>query len=254
MPEATGGDGRYTSPVRIQWVDETPTIGQLTPNYVTFGLRAINIHTAMAETPLSRNLLEDIAFDIEGYLSKKLAEAVALDEDRQFMIGNGVGKPKGILPNSINAMAIPEVNSGGASTLTWDGLIALTYGIAAQYRQGGVWLANRATYLAIAKMKQGDNYLWTPYQFVGGEGGRLNTLLGFPILESELMPDIGAGAFPIVFGDLGAYQIVDRLGMTVERFLDSQTARQNLVYFVMRRRLGGELIETWKLAVQKVSA
>jgi HK97 family phage major capsid protein len=255
MPEATGGDGRYTSPVRVTWVDETPTVGQLTPNYVTFGLRGINVHTAMAETPLSRNLLEDVAFDVEGYLGKKMAESVALDEDRQFMIGNGVGKPRGILPGSTNAMGLTEVVTGSASALTWNGLIAATYGVAAQYRQEGVWLANRATYLAIAKMQDSTsgNYLWQAYQFEGGEVGRTKTLLGYPILESELMPDIASGAYPIIFGSLDAYQIVDRLGMTVERYLDSQTARQNLVYFVMRRRLGGELVETWKTIAHKCS-
>ena len=255
MPEATGGDGRHTSPVRITWVDETPTVGQIASNYVTFGLRGINVHTAMAETPLSRNLLEDVAFDVEGYLNKKLAESVALDEDRQFLVGNGVGKPRGILPGSTNAMGLNEVVSGDASLLTWNGLIATTYGIDAQYRQDGVWLGNRNTYLAIAQMQDTTSgaYLWQPYQYEGVEGGRTRTLLGFPILESELMPDVGAGAYPLLFGALDSYQIVDRLGMTVERYLDSQTARQNLVYFVMRRRLGGELIETWKTVAHKVS-
>lgn len=253
MPEATGGNGRYTSPVRVQWVDETPTIGQLTPNYLTFGLRGIDVHTAMAEAPISRNLLDDVAFDIESYLASKLAEAVALDEDQQFTIGNGVGKPHGILPGSVNGMSLDEIHSGAGSALTWDGLIAMTYGIDAQYRQQGVWLANRATYLAIAKLRQGDNYLWQNYQFTGGEQGRTTTLLGYPILESELMPDVATNSFPIVFGDLAAYQIVDRLGLSVERFIDSGTARQNLAYFVMRRRLGGELVETWKMVVQKVA-
>lgn len=255
LPEATGASGRYTSPVRVTWVDETPTVGQLTPNYVTFGLRGINVHTAMAETPLSRNLLEDIAFDIEGYLAKKLSEAVAIDEDQQFLTGNGVGKPRGILPGNLNAMGLSEVVTGDATKVTWNGLIAATYGIPAQYRQEGVWLANRATYLAIAKLQDSTsgNYLWQAYQFEGGEPGRVRTLLGYPILESEVMSDIGAGAYPILFGSLDAYTIVDRLGMTVERYLDSQTARQNLVYFVMRRRLGGEMVETWKTVAHKVS-
>jgi HK97 family phage major capsid protein len=57
-----------------------------------------------------------------------------------------------------------------------------------------------------------------------------------------------------VFGDLTGYTIVDRIGMTVERYLDSATARQNLVYYVMRRRLGGQVTEPWRLAAQLVSA
>lgn len=256
FPEATGGNGRYTSPVRTSWVDETPTIGVLPSNYVTFGLRGINVHTSMSEAPLSRNLLEDLAFDIEGYLSQKLSESVALDEDEQFLVGTGVGRPRGVMPGNANFHGITEVKSGGASTLTWNGLIAMTYGIAAQYRQEGVWLANKATYLNIAQMQEATskNYLWQAYQFDGGESGRTKTLLGYPIIESELMPDIASNAFPILFGNLNAYQIVDRLGMTVERFIGAQEARQNLVYFVMRRRLGGDLLEPWKLCTQKVAS
>jgi HK97 family phage major capsid protein len=256
FPEATGGNGRFTSPVRTTWVDETPTIGQLASNYVTFGLRGINIHTAMSEAPLSRNFLEDLAFDIEGYLSQKLAESVSLDEDEQFLIGDGVGKPRGILPGLANIHALTEEHSLDANVLTWKGLIATTYAIPAQYRQEGVWLANRNTYQAIAQMQDATsgNFLWQAYQFDGGEAGRTKTLLGYPILESELMPDVAANAFPILFGNLNAYQIVDRLGMTVERFIGAQEARQNLVYFVMRRRLGGDLLEPWKLVAQKVAA
>ncbi len=255
MPEATGGNSQYSSPVRVTWVDETPTVGQLTTQYLQFGLRGINVHTAMAEAPLSRNFLEDLAFDIEGYLASKLAEACALDEDQQFIIGDGVGKPHGILPASANANSIGQVVSGSGSALTWNGLIAMAYGIPAQYRQQSVWLANKATYRTIAQMQDSTsgNYLWQAYQFDGGEAGRTQTLLGYPVVESERMPDIAANAFPILFGDLGAYTIVDRLGMTVERFIGANEARQNLVYFVMRRRLGGELLEKWKLAVQKVS-
>ena len=256
FPEATGGNGRYTSPVRVSWVDETPTVGQIASNYVQFGLRGINVHTAMAEAPLSRNFLEDLAFDIEGYLAQKLSESIALDEDEQFVKGDGVGKPRGILPGLANGNSITEVNSGGASTLTWNGLIAMTYGIAAQYRQDGVWIANRDTYRTIAQMQDSTShdYLWQAYQFDGGEAGRTKTLLGYQIVENELMPDIASNAYPILFGDLSAYTIVDQLGMTVERFIGAAEARQNLVYFVMRRRLGGDLLEPWKLCVQKVAS
>ena len=111
MPEATGASGKYTSPVRVTWVDETPTIGSIAENYVTFGLRGIPVHTAMAETPLSRNLIEDSAFDIEGYLAKKLAEAAAIDEDRQFILGTGIGKPLGLLPSSANYHALTSVRA-----------------------------------------------------------------------------------------------------------------------------------------------
>jgi HK97 family phage major capsid protein len=257
FPEATGASGKYTSPVRVTWVDETPTLGSVGEVNLTFGLRGVSVHTAMAEAPLSRNLIEDSAFDIEAYLAKKLAEAAAIDEDKQFIVGNGVGKPLGLLPGSANYHSFREVNSGGASSLTWDGLIKVPFSVPAQYRQQkSVWLMNKATLQTIALIKDSNfGYLLQPYQFGGGEGNPIGSqLLGYPVLEDEDMPDIASNSFPILFGDMSAYQIIDRLGMTVERFLDSATARQNLIYYVMRRRLGGQPIETWRLSTQKVAS
>ena len=252
MPKLTGGDNQYTSPVRVTWVDEVPTAGTAATN-LTFGLEGIPVHTVMAETPLSRNMIEDAAFPIETYLSQKFAEASAIDEDNKFLIGDGVGKPQGILPGGVNGLNLTEVSTGSSGALTWGGLIDVPYAIASQYRQNGVWLGNRRAYGLVRKITiatSGD-YAWQPFQFVGGGEGQPPMLLGYQTLEQEILPDVAAGAYPFVFGDLGGYLIVDRIGMTVERYLDSQTARQNLVYYVMRRRLGGQLVETWRFAVSK---
>lgn len=261
IPKATGGDDQYTSAVRVTWVDETPTAGTAETN-LTFGMEKIPVNTAMAETPLSRNLVEDAAFNIENYLSQKFAEAAAIDEDNQFLTGDGVGKPQGILPGGVNSLSLTEVVSGGATTLTFGasdkGLIPLTYGIAAQYRQNAVWIGERNTYRAISQLTDGQGqYLWR--EMFGnnastGGAGTTRTLLGYPMLEQEGMPSIAASAYPLIFGDPRGYTIVDRVGMSVERYLDSPTARANLIYYVMRRRLGGQVTETWRFAVQKVSA
>jgi HK97 family phage major capsid protein len=68
------------------------------------------------------------------------------------------------------------------------------------------------------------------------------------------MPTIGAGTYPLIFGDLKGYTIVDRVGMSIERYLDSATARQDMVAYLMRRRVGGKVMEPWRFAVQKVAA
>jgi HK97 family phage major capsid protein len=250
IPKATGGDGQYTSAVRVTWVDETPTAGTAESN-LTFGMENIPIHTAMIETPLSRNLLEDAVFPLEPYLAGKFAEAAAIDEDNRFLTGDGVGKPQGILPGSANSLTLEYDNSGHATTLTWDGLIAVPYSVDSQYRARGAWIAEKATYEIIRKLQNGvGDYYWQPDQ----QKGQPLMLLGFPVLEQEAMPSVGASAYPIIFGDLSGYYIADRVGMSVERYLDSATARQNLVYFVMRRRLGGQCAEPWRFAVQYVSA
>lgn len=252
-PVSTTSSNQYSSAVRVTWVDETPTAGAAATN-LTWGSENIPVHTVMAESALSRNLVEDAAFDIEGFLVDKLSEASAVDEDNQFLVGTGIGTPQGILPGSTNALSLTHEQTATNDVLAWADLIDIVYKVPTQYRQKAVWVANRTTYGKIANMQtaSGYDYLWTPWQYAGGADGAPPKLQGYETLEQEAMPDIADGSFPMIFGDLAGYQIVDRIGMTVERYLDSATARQNMVMYVMRRRLGGQVVEPWRFAVMKI--
>lgn len=253
VPTATGGNDQYTSAVRVTWVKEVPVAGTAATN-LTFGSEQIPIHTCMAETQVSNNMLEDAMFDVESYLNRKIAEAAAIDEDNQFLTGNGIGRPQGLLPGGANVNSLTTENSGHASTLTWDGILGLYYSIPSQYRANARWIGNRSTYEAISKLKSGDQYLWTPYQFAGGQNGQPVRLLGAETLEQETMPSVAAGTYPLLFGDLGGYEIYDRVGMTIRRYNDFSTDRVNCTAFVMRRRLGAQLTEKWRWAVQLIGA
>jgi len=251
-----GGGTQYRSAVRITWVDETPTAGVAETN-PTFSFERIPIHTAMAETFLSKNMLEDAAFNVESYLRELFSEAIAVDEDNLFLTGDGVGKPQGILPNSTNTAAagglgLSEVDSGSAATIAdWDKIKEVTYTIDAQYRQRAAWIAEKATYLIIANLKDGmSQYYWKQDQ----QQGQPRRLEGYEVLEQEGMPTVAANAFPIIFGDLRGYLIADRIGMSVTRYDDSATARTNRVCIVLRRRLGGQVTEPWRFVVMQCAA
>ena len=245
FPKATGGTSQYTSAVRVTWVDETPTAGTAETN-ITFGLEAIQIHTVMAEAPLSRNLIEDAAFDLAGYLADKFAEASGVDEDNRFLTGDGVGKPTGILPGGANTLSLTNTTTDAVGVIGWDDLIDVSYSIDSQYRGNAMWLAAKATYGALAKIKDGlGQYYWRRDQ----TAGQPMSLLGYGIGEQEAIPAVATGNIAMIFGDAKGYTIADRIGATVERYLDSQTARQNLVYYVMRRRLGGKVLEPWRFGV-----
>jgi HK97 family phage major capsid protein len=259
MPTSTGGTSRYTGAVRVTWVEENPGATEAATN-ATFGQLGIPVHTVMAHTDLSRNLLEDAAFNLVDYLSRQYAEAMAIDEDEQFLVGNGVGKPQGILTGTAASGApangdVTTVNSGHASLLTADGLVKVPYGLAGQYRQAGArWAGNKATLQAISLLKDGDGrYLFRPHAD-NLAAGQPTLLQGYPVLESEALPDVGANKYPLIFGNFTGYAIVDRIGLAIERYSDSTTAKTNTVVFVARRRLGGQVTEGWRFVVQKVAA
>ena len=275
MPVIQGGDDRYIGAVRVIKVDESPTstAADTTANY---GQVNIPVHTIMGHNSISKNLLEDStgATSAVALLSQEFASAFAVFEDEQFIIGNGVGGPQGILkdattggPNTYAYGSIATVNSGAATAITADAIRALPYSIPTQYRgQGGMWLMSRGTLRVIKSLKAGDGtYLWS------GRGdtaqlaqGAPPSLEGFPIMETEVLasPTTNSGStytanvYPIIFVTRPAYLIVDRPvgGMSVERYEDFTTARTNTVGFVLRRRVGGQVLRPWGVAVMKVSA
>lgn len=250
LPKLTGGDQQFTTSVRVTWTSEIPVAG-VSETDLEWGLEEIQIHTVMAETFLSRNLVEDAAVDLVGELTTAYAEAQAIDEDNRFITGHGAGVPQGILVNGTTPITgVAVKNSGAAAGLTSDGVINLQYGIASQYRGSAVWIMARETAGVIRKFKTGDGqYIWED----SFQAGQPALLLGSPVLEQEVMPAVAAGTHPLLYGDPRGYRIVDRIGMSVERFLDSETARRNRVLYVMRRRLGGQLTHPERWAAQLVA-
>lgn len=250
FPVIKGGNNVYTSAVRTSWTSEV-NLADITTN-LTLGSEVIPVHTMMAEAWLSRNNVEDAAFNIEEHLTRRIGESAALEENEKFLIGTGVGAPQGVLPGGTNALSLSRVHSGSTTGVTWDQILALYYGVAAQYRQNAVWVMEGATALAISQLKDTNfGYLWQPYQYAGGAMGPEVMLRGKAVLEDEAMPSIANGAFPIVFGDFTGYQIIDRVGMTIERYLDSAPARKNAIVYIMRRRVGGQVLEPWRFATMQ---
>jgi HK97 family phage major capsid protein len=247
-------DDKYTSGVRITWTGEAPTSS--TVHRVTdpvFGLYSIPIHTAMASMPIYNDLIEDSAFDVIGLSSELLAEAFTLGENDTFINGSGIGRPMGIL-TQVGGDGPSAVNSGTAATLTADGLIDLSYALPAQYDMNSVWVMAKATEKVIRKLKDAsNNYLWPVIASMGNFAPAPKELLGSPTLRDEFMPAIAANAYPIIFGDLRGYLVLDRVGISIQR-LSELYAETNITLLLARKRLGGQTIEPWRLRVQKCAA
>ncbi len=260
----TGGNTQYIGNVRVTPVDETPSAASVSATNATFGKITIPIHTMLANVPISRSALEDAAVDMGAELAQEFATARALQEDIWFLTGDGVGKPQGVLkdnttggPSDSNMIT---VNSGAAGSLTaaatsTTGLMAVPYGLAGQYRQAGaVWVMNKAAVLASRQLT--DSFgrpLWADNNNILA-AGQPEKLLGYAVAESEAMGAISAGNYPIVFADFKGYRVVDRIGMSIERYLDSGTAGTDTVIYYMRWRGGGMPTNGWQFVSHKVSA
>lgn len=246
----TGGDDRYVSAVRVTWVGDKPAAASADTN-LTYGLERTPIHICKATLHVPMTLLEDTPFPLVQHINEEVARAYAIDEDEQFLIGDGIAKPEGMLPDSANPdTRLTEADSGSNSNVTWDGLIDCQYALPQQYWAEAVWMMNRSTAKNVRKLKNAEgDYLWEPSQ----QAGQPPMLSGYPVWMSEALPDIAQNAYPIIYGNVReGYQIADRVGMSVVRD-DITKAEEDMVKFIFRRRLGGQVKADWALVVQKIT-
>lgn len=270
MPVATGGDDQYTGAVRWTKVDESPTGTEAATN-ATYGSVTIPVHTIMGHVSISKNLMEDAtgAVSVLPYLTDQFASSLAIFEDFQFLVGNGVGGPQGILkdnstggPYTYAYGSVGSQVSGGATSLTADAFRQMPYQVPSQYRNAGAkWIMSRGTVRATKTLKAGDGtYLWADrdQQLQMGQPRQIE---GYDIGESETLASptatnvttYTASVYPVLFVTKGSYMIVDRVGMDVTRYDDSTTAKSNSIVLVARRRLGGQVVAPWGIAAMKVS-
>jgi HK97 family phage major capsid protein len=204
-------------------------------------------------------LLEDTAVNIDEWLAGEVEQAFAIQEGTAFVTGDGTNKPKGFLAYTTVANAswtwgnIGYIASGAAGAFAAsnpsDSLVDLIYAVKAGYRQNGNFVMNRKTQAAVRKFKDtGGNYLWQPPAVAGGKA----SLMTFPVIEAEDMPDVAANSLSIAFGDFGrGYLVVDRAGVHVLR--DPFTAKPYVLFYTTKRVGGGvqdfDAIKLMKFAV-----
>lgn len=242
----------------FEWVAEagarsqtnTPDLAEVAP---TFG-------TASAKPQASEESLDDLFFDVESWLTMSAAEAIAQGEGVAFVSGNGTARPTGFLAGPTPVATADATRAFGtlqyvasaqaaAMPTSADTFYDLIYALRARYRANARWVTSKMLVASLRKYKDTtNNYLWQP-SLVASEP---STFMGYPIVEAEDMPAVGAGAFPLAFGDFReGYLIADRVGMRITR--DEITA-PGFVKFYVRKRVGGKLRNTQAIKLLKIAA
>lgn len=212
-----------------------------TPKY---SVLAFPVHTIAANPSISQELLQDADVNVEAELMEAMNADFVEGIGDALINGNDNRRPRGLLSYS----TVKEANwkwgslaytptgaaSGFAAEHGGDALINTLYSLKTPYLSNATWLMNRNTLAEIRKMKDGQgNYLWQPSFQIG----QPDTLLGYGLRLDSKMPNIGANATPIAFGDFRrGYLVVRRSGMTLIR---DQYTQKPYVVFSTRMRLGG---------------
>nr|WP_294809735.1 phage major capsid protein [uncultured Sphingomonas sp.] len=213
-----------------------------------------------ANPAASQAMLDDAAFDVEEWLAQEIAREFAAAEGSAFVNGNGTNKPRGFLATATAATGdatrafgtLQYVASGAAGAFAAnpeDKLIDLVQSLRAPYRQGASWVMNSTTLARIRKFKTVDGaFLWAPSLTVGQPA----TLLGYPVVEAEDMPDIAANSLSIAFGNFKAGYLIAERGET--QVLRDPYSNKPFVHFYATKRVGGMVSNSEAIKLLKFAA
>ena len=241
------------------WVSETAARPETdTPSFAEIAPPSGELY---ANPAASQAMLDDAAFDVESWLAGEIAEEFARAEGAAFIHGNGTNRPRGFLngtptPQDDAARAfgtLQYVASGAdgnfASVSPEDRLVDLVHALRPAYRQGASFVMNSSTLARIRKMKSDDGaFLWQPSLAAGQPA----TLLGYPVVEAEDMPDIAANSLSIAFGNFRAgYLIAERSATTILR---DPFTNKPFVHFYATKRIGGQVMNSEAIKLMKFAA
>ncbi len=244
------------SEVGSGWATEATATGETaTPQLERI---QIPLHELSAMPKASQRLLDDSAFDVEGWLAGKIAQRFQRAEAAAFVSGDGVDKPRGFLtaPKVANGVwawgSLGYVPTGAAADFAAvnaaDCIINLVYALGAEYRANAVFVMNSKTAGAVRKMKDADGrFLWSD-GLAAAEPARL---MGYPVQVCEDMPDIAAGAYAIAFGDFRAgYTIAERPDLRILR--DPFSAKPHVLFYASKR-VGGDVTDFAAIKLLKIA-
>jgi HK97 family phage major capsid protein len=194
--------------------------GDMTESSMNFRDITLTAHNLTAFTRSSNQLLDDSAVSLEDFLMSNMTRALAYQADYDYLQGDGVGKPQGV----IGAGATLTQNRVGTLNITYADLIGIVG--KALPSANMVWVASQSVLeklLALEGPSSNPSYLWG-----SAERGVPASLLGRPIIFTDKVPVLGTA------GDIGLYDFSyylrgDRQAITLdmsihEKFISNQSS------------------------------
>ena len=208
---------------------------ETTPSGATFSQVELDAFKLTCDVPVSIELLQDNAFDLENELYSSIGQAFGEKEEQLFSTGTGDKQPTGIFTDKGGEVG---VNATATDKITKEDLVDLVYSLKAAYRRNAAFLMQDDTVRAIRKLKDDNgNFVWQ----ASLQKGQPDKLLGYPLYTTPFAPKVEAGALPIAFGDFSKYRIGDRGARSIQR-LNEIGARRGQVVFLGTQRMDGQVV------------
>lgn len=197
--------------IAVDYQQEFSALTSSTGNFTTISLGGF---LAGALTKVSRSLVNNVDFDLVGFVVKRMAYDIARWIEKELINGTA-SKIEGL------SGATNTVTASSTSAITADELITLQGKVKDVYQENAIWIMNPATRDALRSLKD-DVGRYMLIDDLTSPFGKV--LLGKPVYVSDNAPVIGAGKRAIFYGDMSglAVKFSEELNVEVlrERFAD----------------------------------
>ena len=224
-----------TNYIKADYVDEGT---DLTDNVGKFTTIDLTGYVVGALALVSNKLKDNTDLDVVGFIVNQVAEAMAEKLEKEFVNGT-TGKITGILA------ATGGVTAASATAITYDELVNLKHALKQRFRGNACWIKAPSTYTELCKLKDGNKQ---PY-FKEDE----YKILGLPVIESDSMPAMAAGAKAIVLADLTGYTIKATKHVEIT-LLREKFATKNMIGVMSYGEYDGKITDSKKIAVLTMKA
>ena len=197
--------------INVAYADEFVSLTSSSGKFATVELSGF---LAGCLTKVSRSLINNVDFDLVGFVVDEMAYAIKRWIEGELLNGT-TDKVTGLstLANGIVA--------GSETAITSDEVIKLHDSIKDQFQQNAIWIMSPATRTALRLLKDGMERYMLQDDISLPFG---TSLLGKPVYVSDNMPDMEAGKVAIYYGDMRglATKFNEEINIEVlrERFAD----------------------------------
>lgn len=147
---------------------------------------------AGALTKVSRSLINNVNFDIVGFVVDEMAYAIKRFIEHELLIGTN-SKVLGL------STLANVINTASGTAITADEVVQLHDAIKDDFQQNAIWIMSSKTRTALRTLKSQTGYFLLNDDISTPFG---TTLLGKPVYVSDNMPEMENGNTAIYYGDM----------------------------------------------------
>ena len=164
---------------------------------------------------IGRSVINNAKFDVVSFVVFEMAKMIAIFLERELLNGTK-GKVEGALSTDTTVAAESETE------ITADDLITLQTSVKQVYQKEACWTMSQNTFTAVRKLKDKNGRYLLQDDITGDFPYRL---LGKPVFVSDNMPEIAAGAKPVLYGDYSGLSVNMRENIQIQILLEKYATK-----------------------------